>query len=252
MENDSRNNEELIRLKGELKSATELVETLRKQIDILEKGDVENTNDAPQKVYDEDVLKLLEQQIKSFYPVPKKIVHPMLILTHPNQKCRLIATFNDVVDDDVTKMLINDMETWFLSLDEEMILDVSSLQTKYIEKLNEVSLKMKDSKTETSSYSSVLLSNGKTIVTRIGVSPIYLFDNGQIKLLEQRNKDEFESTVIDDNAYTTLILFSNGANESIQDDKIKIVTRLTSREELAEELLESTTNIPLAEIQSLL
>lgn len=250
MENDLKK-EEVVRLKDELKSATELVERLQKKIVVLENGE-EEVDEAPKKVFDKEVLKNLEQQIKNFFPVPQKILNPIMILNHPSYKARLIVTINNILDNDATNQAVKKMEEWFLSLSEEMFLDSDNFLSLYKEKLNEFNGEIGDFKNIAGSYSSALLLNGKTYVTRFGEVPIYVFENAQISLLGQLDKEIFEFTVLDDANYTTLILFSNGVSESIEDDKIKVVTRLTSREELAEELLESTTNIPLSEIQNLI
>lgn len=251
MENELKK-EEITRLKDELKSATELVASLQKKLESLENEENENIEKIPKRVYDKEILENLEQQIKNFFPIPHSFLNPIMILNHSSNKARLIVTINNVLDNEKTNSAIKKIEEWFMSLEEEAFLDFDKLLSLYKEKLNEFDVEIGNLNSFNSSYSSTLLTGDKTIVSRFGDIPIYVFENAQISLLGQLNKDEFEFTVLDDKNYTTLILFSNGVAESIEDDKIKIVTRLTSREELAEELLESTTNIPLSEIQSMI
>ena len=88
-------------------------------------------------------------------------------------------------------------------------------------------------------FTMIVLDNGKTYAYAEGDANIYAYDNGSIIPLKLTNTiAELHFEVLNSNDYVRLILFSYcDDNDDLSDDKIKIITKKTNRDDLVKELI---------------
>lgn len=88
------------------------------------------------------------------------------------------------------------------------------------------------------SFTLIAIDNNKTYAFAEGKANIYEYDNGVINILELTNTiGELSYEVINNNDYIRLIVFSYSSIEDLNDEKIKIITKKTNREELIKAII---------------
>ncbi len=89
-----------------------------------------------------------------------------------------------------------------------------------------------------STFTMVVIVKEKTYAFAEGKSNIYTTYYGKIEKFELKNKySELNYEVLNNDDYNKLILLSKTDMQDFSDDKIKIITKQTDREELARELI---------------
>lgn len=188
-----------------------------------------------EKKYSEDSLKMLEAQLKMALPQPKgneSRINQRITISHISiPEFKLIAVLNNLQEDNTA---FNRLSKWFSVLPVESFDDIESLNKAYLSVLDEIGIPLM----EDLSFSSVIFTGDKTIVAKFGKSPIYKYNNGEIEPIEQLSQESLASIVMDNNDYQSIVLFSNGNEDDLEDDRIKIITKSTDRDKLALELLE--------------
>ncbi len=136
--------------------------------------------------------------------------------------------------------LLNNDEDRIMPIIEEMINSVQnkSLDERYIEFLD-TAKKISAIVESPETFTMIVLDNGKTYAYAEGDSNIYAYDNGNIIPLKLTNTiAELHFEVVNSNDYVRLILFSYcDDNDDLSDDKIKIITKKTNRDDLVKELI---------------
>ena len=84
----------------------------------------------------------------------------------------------------------------------------------------------------------IVLDNGKTYAYAEGKANIYNYNNGYITALNLSNKiGELSYEVLNNQDYIRLVLFTYCNEDDLTDEKVKIITKKTRREELVKELI---------------
>ena len=122
---------------------------------------------------------------------------------------------------------------------DELIIKVQNknVDERYIEFL-EAAKKFSNIINGPSTFTMIVLDNGKTYAYAEGKANIYSYNNGKIVPLNLTNTiGELSYEVLNNNDYIRLVLFSYCNEEDLTDEKVKIITKRTSREELIKELI---------------
>lgn len=216
------------------------VSELKSQLGEMEEEELEVESELEislpeEKKYTEEELKSIESQLKSFLPVPKeeiKRISSIIEINHmeiPNTK--LILVLNQMPEN----LNTDEIMKWFAGLNIETLQDVATLKDIYMQKIQETGIPTIEGMT----LSSTILTEDNTIVTNLGKVPIYKYTNGEIENIDELSQKELSSIIIPTNDYQTIMMYTDGEKESIEDDKIKVINSKTNRDELALELLES-------------
>lgn len=231
------------KLEGELKSLEESKEDISTPLElpaelIALEQELKSILPIPleaEKKYSEDLLKMLEVQLKTALQQPKENesrINQKITIRHISiPEFKLIAVLNNLQEDNTA---FNRLSKWFSALPVESFDDIESLNKVYLSVLDEIGIPLM----EDLSFSSVIFTGDKTIVAKFGKSPIYKYNNGEIEPIEQLSQESLASIVMDNNDYQSIVIFSNGNEEDLEDDRIKIITKSTDRDKLALELLE--------------
>lgn len=163
----------------------------------------------------------------------------ILIIKHPSNEClKMLVVLDNLISDENTNFVKEKINKWFSEIDTEYMLNYDLLYASFINEFAELILD-----NEGLSLSASILDNKKTMTLSTSDKRIYSCVNGDIYelvLSPSPNYSFINSMLIDNDEYTTIMLLSNGVEEEIEDNKIKIITKKTNRDSLAKELLEST------------
>jgi len=160
------------------------------------------------------------------------------IVNHPTiDKLKMLVVFDNLNSEEVMNELKEELENWFMNLDNDVTSNYDLLYASYVNQIAEIVLQNSEL-----SLSSALLDDNKTMAVTYGNKSIYSCANGEIfelKLPVSVNYSFINSTIMGNDEYTTIMLLSDGDKEEIEDNNVKIITKKTNRDALAEELLES-------------
>lgn len=167
-------------------------------------------------------------------------------LNDPN--FRFVAVANDLRDSKISSDIVNDFVNWFSFLKEDYKNDMVFLESILIEKFKNSKDYFKDNEQDIlPSFAGVIVGANETIIVKIRDVEMYSYKNAKIELLNDvgykstflTDDLEVKTKVIDNKDYITLIMLSNGEYGNIIDDEVKVITKDTDRDKLAEELFQS-------------
>ncbi len=188
---------------------------------------------------EEEILSLLEKQIIGVTEEEKELKSVVAITPHPNnENFKLFAVFNDFADEELLFKIEDDINNWFSSLNDSIYLNIDRIYGEYLNKLVNIKEKLEEQEFALGSFSSAIVGENKTIISKVGNTNIYRYSNGSIDdlsvkgLLKILSNDNFDS----------LVLMSKGEYGNILDNRIKIVSKNVTKEELVERLFESKAN----------
>lgn len=178
-------------------------------------------------IEEQELLDTLEDQIIGVDAERKSIIIDK-ILTEKNIKIFLSLNHSSEKDETAIRTIID-----------ELVVNIQNknVDERYIEFL-EAAKKCSAIVEDPSTFTMVVLDNGKTYAYAEGKANVYTYDNGKIETLNLTNKiGELSYEVLNNNDYIRLVLFSYSTDEDLTDEKVKIITKRTSREELIKELI---------------
>lgn len=135
--------------------------------------------------------------------------------------------------------MVNKDETDVKNLIEELVANLNgkNLDERYIEFL-EYAKKFSAIVEDPSTFTMIVLDSGKTYAYAEGKANIYSYNNGYITPLNLSNKiGELSYEVLNNQDYIRLVLFTYCNEDDLTDEKVKIITKKTRREELIKELI---------------
>ncbi len=237
------------KLQNELVNINEKIKKMEQRLD----DDGPYSNNTSTEAYgkpDKKCLEILATDLKNMIleeekEKRQKTKSRITILSHPmNQNFKFYSVVDNISSNQESK-IIDDMNHWFITLEQNLFKDANTLYLVYLEKLKSLFSNKR------ATYAGVILTEEKTIITSIGKKEIYTYHDGKILLLDKTNfklepleeNEELISSIIKNDDYITLMLSTDGNLGNILDDKVKIITKKTDRDELAKELLESKENL---------
>ena len=213
-------------------------EEIKKEIEsLITKAKEEKLKEIESKEKNTESLNILEQQLKTILPIPKKeMVNKISNVS--NNEAKLLLVLNKLPNDTATN-IIEELNNWFNSLSKEILSDINNLNNLFIEKINQLEINNIQGMTL-----SAALSNGNNvIVLNIGNIGVYKYNTGAIEpILKNVEQDKINSEIISNNDYQTIVLLSAGESDDLSDERIKIINKNTNREKLALDLLEVNEN----------
>lgn len=178
-------------------------------------------------------LNILEQQLKSILPIPKK-EKVNKISSVSNNDAKLLLVLNKFPSEIATNT-IDALNNWFKELSNEALEDINNLYHLFIEKIKEI--KIND--IEDITLSAALTNGSHVIVLNVGSIGVYKYNSGAIEpILKNTEKDTINAEIISNDEYQTIVLLSASETDDLSDERIKIINKNTNREQLALDLLE--------------
>ena len=187
---------------------------------IMNKGNSNKSN--------EGLLNILEKQIVNYDENRKST---FITKNIESVGVKIFISLNQLLEADKDKIL---------PIIDEMTNSIQNknLDERYIELLD-TAKKISAIVENPETFTMIVLDNGKTYAYAEGDANIYAYDNGSIIPLKLTNTiAELHFEVLNSNDYVRLILFSYcDDNDDLSDDKIKIITKKTNRDDLVKELI---------------
>lgn len=211
------------------------LEELLKKVELL-KGKIQELETPKTKTNEE--LKILENLLKNVLDKPKeKDKSTSKIINIDNRflnNANLTLTLNKMPTPEETNIISRYLEEWFYELPAHKIVNSTYLCHSLISIIRELGLlEMKGI-----TVACALNNDEKTIVARIGNTPIYKYTNGEIQPINIAENTLISTEILDNTDYQSIVLFTDNEQDDLSNERVKVISKNTDRQKLAVDLLE--------------